>query len=148
MKISLTKEQYEDLVKLVFLGTWMINSFRTDDRIKKFDELEQHIFSYFKEFGLQEYIEQDNKLKEFFVTRRLEEGELDQYIDDYDNNNFWDELVYRLARRDFLKEYGDDKIAKMSWEERFKKESPFIEKYEEEFEKYGIERTEILRQKD
>lgn len=126
----------------------MINSFRTNDRIKKFDELEQHIFSYFKELGLQEYIEQDNKLKEFFVTQRLEEGELDQYMDDYNNDNFWDELIYRLARRDLIRKYGEDKITKMGWEERLKKESPFIDKYDEEFEEYGIERIEISRQED
>ncbi len=36
----------------------------------------------------------------------------------------------------------------MSWEERLKKDSPFIEKYEEEFEEYGIERIEISRQED
>ena len=106
MEIRFTKEQYENLVKIVYLGTWMINAFRTDNCIKKFDELEQ-------------------------------------YIDDYNNDNFGEELIYRLARRDLLKKYGENKITKMRWEERLEKETPFIEKYEEEFEKYRIERIEI-----
>lgn len=143
MEIRFTKEQYEDLVKIVYLGTWMINAFRTDDCIKKFDELEQYIFSYFREFGLQQGIEQDNDLEQFFITQKLEEGELERYIDDYNNDNFWEELIHRLARRDLLKKYGEDKITKMNWEERLEKEAPFIGKYEEEFEKYGIERIEI-----
>jgi len=145
MEIKFTKGQYEDLIKIVYLGTWMVNAFRTDDRIEKFEELEQHILSYFKEFGLQECIIHDNSLKKFFVTKSLEEGELDQYIDEYNNENFWDELIYRLARRDLIRKYGEDKLTKMDWEERLKKESPFIDKYEEEFEEYGIERIEISR---
>lgn len=40
MEISLTKEQYEDLIKIVYLGTWMVNAFRTDDRIEKYEEFE------------------------------------------------------------------------------------------------------------
>ncbi|MCC7202117.1 MAG: hypothetical protein IT393_05550 [Nitrospirae bacterium] len=142
MEIRFTKEQYEDLVKLVYLGTWMVNAFRTDDRVKKFDELEQYILSYFKEFGLKQSIIYDNDLKEYFVAKELEEGELDQYIDDYNNDNFWDELIYRLARRDLIREYGEDKVTKMTWQERLEKEAPFIEKYEEEFEEHGIERIE------
>jgi len=31
----------------------------------------------------------------------------------------------------------------MFWEERIEKEHPFIEKYEEEFEKNGIENSKI-----
>lgn len=142
MEIRFTKEQYEDLVKLVYLGTWMVNAFRTDDRVKKFDALEQHILSYFKEFGLKQSIIYDNDLKEYFVAKELEEGELDQHIDDYNNENFWDELIYRLARRDLIREYGEDKVTKMSWRERLEKETPFIGKYEKEFEEHGIERIE------
>jgi hypothetical protein len=33
----------------------------------------------------------------------------------------------------------------MTWKERLEKEYPFIEKYEEEFEKYGIENLEIKK---
>lgn len=147
MEIKLTKEQYEDLVKVVYLGSWMINSFRTDDEIKKFEDLEQHILSYSKDFDLQKSIVYDDKLARFFPTREFEEGEVYQYIDEYDDYNFWDELIYRLARRDFVKKYGESKIKKMSIEERFEKEDPFIEMYESEVENYGIERLEIKGEK-
>ncbi len=141
MEIKFTKEQYKNLIKLVYLGNWMANAIRTDDRIREFDDLEQYIYSCCKDSGIQKYIEYDNKLKKFFVREELEE--IDQYIDDYDDYNFWDELIFRLARRDLLKEYGEDAVRKMSWEELLEKEAPFLEKYGEEFEKYGIERLEI-----
>lgn len=141
MEIKFTKEQYKNLIKLVYLGNWMANAIRTDDRIREFDDLEQYIYSCCKDSAIQKYIEYDNKLKKFFVREELEE--IDQYIDDYDDYNFWDELIFRLARRDLLKEYGENAVRKMSWEELLEKEAPFLEKYGEEFEKYGIERLEI-----
>jgi hypothetical protein len=143
MEINFTKEQYENLIKLVYLGNWMINAIRTDDRIEKFYDLEQYIYSYFKDFGLHEYIEYDKELKKFFPTEELMEEELEEYIDDYNDYNFWDELTFRLARRDLLKKYGENEVEKMSLEERMKKEVPFLEKYGEEFEKYGVERLGI-----
>ncbi len=73
MEIKFTKEQYEDLIKIVYLGNWMINTFRTDDRIEKFEELEQHILSYSREFGLQESIIYDDSLKKYYFTKSLEE---------------------------------------------------------------------------
>lgn len=146
MKIEFTKDQYESLIKLVYLGNWMINAIRVDDRIKKFDDLEQYIYSSAKEIGLDKYIEYDTKLKKFFPTKDFEENsEVSQYMDEYDNEAFWDGLVDRLARRDFIREYREEAIRKMSWQDRMEKESPFIEKYEEEFEKYGIDRLEIKR---
>ena len=46
MEIKFTKEQYENLMKLVYLGNWMINAIRTDDRVKKYDELKHYIFFF------------------------------------------------------------------------------------------------------
>ena len=45
MKINFTKKQYEDLVKLVYLGTWMINAHRTDDIVEKYEEWQKRRLS-------------------------------------------------------------------------------------------------------
>ena len=144
MKINFTKKQYEDLVKLIHLGTWMINAHRTDDIVEKYEDLEQYILSFYKDFGIEKFIEFDKELNKFFPTREFEEDtDVEQYIDEYNNDIFWEELIDRLARRDFIREYGEDKVLKMTWEERFEKEQPFIDKYDEEFEKNGIENLDI-----
>ena len=146
MEITFTKEQHENLIKLVYLGSWMVNSIREDKGVKKFDDLEQYIYSFAKAAGMGKLIEYDPETKQYFPTFELEEdAEVEQYRQEYDDYNFWEELTYALARRDFIKEYGENAIKKMSMEERFEKEQPFIEKYEEEFEKYGIERLKIER---
>lgn len=146
MKINFTKKQYEDLVKLVYLGTWMVNAHRTDDRVAKYEELEQYILSFYKNFVMENFILIDEELKRFFPTKEFEEEtDVEQYIDEYNNDIFWEELIDRLARRDFIREYGEENLLKMPWEERFGKEQPFIDKYDEEFEKNGIENLDIKR---
>ena len=153
MEIELTKEQYENLIKLVYLGNWMINAIRSgnegDERIKKYDEIEQHIFSFAKDAGLKKYIEFDKKFNRFFPTREFEENtDVEQYREEYDDYIFWEELIDRLARRDFIREYGEDTIKKMSIKERIEKEYPFEEKYGEEFGKNGLQNLEILKKID
>jgi hypothetical protein len=148
MEIKLTKEQYENLIKLVYLGNWMINAIRSgaegDERIGKYDNIAQYIYSFAKDAGLEKYIEFDKEFNQFFSTREFEEDtDINQYIEEYDDELLWDELINRLARRDFIKEYGEETIKKMDWRERIEKEHPFIEKYAKEFEKHGIENLEI-----
>ncbi len=140
MKIELTKEQCENLIKLVYLGNWMINAIRLEDeRIKKFDEIEQYIFSFAEEANLDRYIEFDEKYNRFFPTREFEKDlELEQYKKDYDDEIFWQELADRLGTRDFIKKYGEEVIEKMDQKERFLKNQECIIKYEEEFEKNGL----------
>ena len=141
--IKFNKKQYKNLIKLVYLGNWMINAIRTK-RIKKYEDIEQYIYSFAENLGLEKYIEFDEEYKQFFPTREFEEGiDIEQYREDYDDEIFWDGIIDRLAQRDFIKKYGMEKIKKMDFRERIEKEQPFLVKYEEEFQKHGIERLRI-----
>lgn len=144
MKINLTKKQYETLLKLLYLGEWVVNAHRTDDRVEDFEEFEQYILSFYKDFDMQRYVAYDERLKMFFPTREFEdETGVEEYIDEYNDNTFWDELIYRLANRDLIDRYGEDAVKYMDWEERICKEEVFIEEYEEEFEKHGVKNLVI-----
>jgi hypothetical protein len=72
---------------------------------------------------------------------------VEQYIDEYNSDVFWDELIHRLARRDLIREYGEENVINMSLEQLIEKEQQFIEKYDEEFAKNGIEYLEIKNHK-
>lgn len=147
MKINFTKEQFERLMKLVYLGNWMANAHRTDDIIKKYEELEHYIFSFAKDFGLEKYVDDEEaKDGKFYPTRYFEEEtDVNKLHDEYDNDTFWDEIVDRLARRDFIRKYGIKAIQKMSLEQRIEKEYEFEKEYEKEIDKHGIERLEIKK---
>jgi len=146
MNITFTKEQYENLVKLIYLGNWMVNAIRIDDVIKKFEDVEQYIYSFHKDLGLERYVTYNQELGKFFPTNELEmESDVEEYRDDYEDEVFWSEMTDRLARRDFIREHGEAVVRKMEPMERMKKEQPFIDKYDDEFCKHGIERLEIGR---
>lgn len=147
MKIDLTKKQFEDLMKLVYLGNWMANAIRTDDRIKKYEDLQSHVFSYAKDLGFDEYVDdEDSNDGVFYPTRFFEEDtEVDQLRTEYDEDAFWSELPNRLGERDFYKKYTEKELKKMSREEYFLKMQECIIKWEEELEKNGIDRLGIVK---
>ncbi len=146
MKINFTKKQFEVLLKLVYMGNWVANAHRTDreddKRIEKYEEMQKYLLSFAKEFGLEKYVDIDDE--KMYPSRELEEDETDELIDEYDNETFWEELIYRFTRRDFVREYGEEEISKMDTMERIKKDHPFLEKYQDEIYNYGIDRLEIV----
>lgn len=128
----------------------MANAIRTGDqsnpKIVKFDELEQYIYSFSKDFGFEKFFEYDKKYEEYFPTREFEENtEIDKLHQEYDEDSFWEELIFRLSDRDFLNRYTSREISNMTIEERIKKEQIFRDKWYEETEKYGIERIDVKK---
>lgn len=146
MKIELTKEQYQTLIKLLHLGTWMANAHRTDDIIEEFEDLEQYILSYGKDFGMEEHIEYDEGLKQFFLKEEyIEDSGLEELIDEYNEETLWDELLFRLADRDMIEKYGIEALQNMDPDEVWDKRFPFLEFYEKEFEENGLENLRVIK---
>ena len=84
MKIELTKDQYKTLLTTMYCGEWVLNSHKTDDDkiLKETDNLEQLIFSFAKEAGLDKLIEYDDEMKKYFPTADMED-EIHIHIDKY-----------------------------------------------------------------
>jgi hypothetical protein len=137
MNISLTPEQYKTLLLATYLGNWMVNSHQVETD-KTFDTLASHVYSYAESFGLVGLVELDADNGQYYPTRELEELAA-EYIDAYDNETFWDELIERLSQRDLDAKYGQDASEKMTVEDRFTKLEEFEARYDEEFEKHGVE---------
>ena len=150
MKINFTKKQFEALLKVVYMGNWMANAHRTDregdERIEKYDESEKYLLSFAKEFDLEKYV--DDEDGEVYPSRELEEDEADGLIDEYNEEEFWEELVDRFAKRDFVQKYGVEAISEMDAMERMEKDHPFLDKYHNEVYKHGIDRMEIVEEKN
>jgi len=74
MKIFFTKKQYEALIKLVYLGDWMANSCKTgDERDMEIEKVEQYIYSFAKDFGMENLFDQ-SKRGMIYPTRAFEEN--------------------------------------------------------------------------
>lgn len=154
MPIEFTKEQFVNLLKLVYLGNWLANANRDgspeNPHKEEYEATEDYIFSFAKQFGFDEYVEDEEAEKgKFYPTRIFEEKtDIQELIDEYDEETFWDELVDRLGERDFYQHYSKDEIQKMTQEERFERICDLEEKWGEEFEKRGIERLKIVKKDD
>lgn len=84
MRIELTKKQYKTLLTVMFCGEWMLNSQNVNENklSNETDDLEQLIFSFAKESGIEKWIEYDEELNKYFPTASMED-DLHLFIDKY-----------------------------------------------------------------
>jgi len=123
--INLSDNQYKHLLDLIHLGNWMINSFKIDDQVQEYEDIEQLILSKASEFSQQEYVIFDGESERFYTNRKFEE-EIDEYIQEYDNYTFWDELASRLAIRDMKRQIGPvNKLNDDHWRIKYELELNF-----------------------
>ncbi len=139
MKITLTKKQYEQLIKIVFLGKWMADATEVDEE-KDYTEIEQYILSFARDAGLEDLVEYDPEYKQYFNTSSFEEQSgVSDLIQRYDDYTFWEELIFRLSYRDLVKKHGTPAVDAMSAEQRLKEQNGYAERYEKEFNEHGLD---------
>ncbi len=141
MEIKLTKEQYQALAKTVFLGNWLANATRVEP-LQEFDDMQNYIFSFADQFGAADIVEKESAAGDAYPTEEFEDT-LSPYIDEYNQDNFWEELIHSLAYRDLQEELGEDEFAKLERNELHDALQPYIEKYAKEFENNGIANLRI-----
>lgn len=145
MKIDLTKDQYLKLLELIYIGDWVLNSYTVGERedTKEYQVATQKFFSYAKEFGYEVLV--DEHSGEYEVSRKFEdESQAYTYLNQYDNEVFWDELVERLARRDLAAKHGKTIITRVYKDEKLFNELEDIkEKYDEIFKQDGLKNLKL-----
>ena len=84
IEVELTKEQYKALLKLTYCGEWVLNSYKTsEDKVfRETDKLMQYLFSFAWEFDMNEWLEYDEKAKQYFPTSKMEDA-FHKYIEKY-----------------------------------------------------------------
>jgi hypothetical protein len=144
MDIKLNQSQYETLLRLVFLGNWVVNGFKEKDKEQATDDLENYVYAKARDFGLGGLIFYDEDADAHFPTSEQEEAWLED-LDAYKNDVFWDELMYRLADRDLVARFGEDNVDAMNPEERTKMENELVDQYYKEFDKNGLDNLKLVR---
>jgi len=141
MKINYTKKEYRLLLDMVEMAEWVLNSHRTtpSDEIEKYSEIYQKILSYAKEMGFENLIAYDKSLGGYFATSEYEESEHMRYIEEFEDDVFWDALPHRLSVRDLVKQVGEKGYTEMEFEERVSKLVELESFYYKELEENGID---------
>ena len=105
MKLDLTTKQYRRLLDMVYIGNWVLNSTRGDDRFRDYDEVESILFEQASAEGMAVLAEIWEG--EVVPSRAFVEGGIHEAIIEYENNVFFDILAEDLARRDMEQENVD-----------------------------------------
>ena len=133
MKLELTTKQFRRLLDMAYIGNWILNSTRGDDRFKDYDDVESLLFAKAREEGMGVLAE--DWQGEVVPSRAFAEGGIHEAIMEYENNVFFDILAEDLARRDM----EDASIDQNNYEEL----SSRIDAYIAEFEQHGTDNIQV-----
>ena len=133
MNIELTSKEFRRLLDLVYIGNWILNSTRENDRFEDYDLLEEKIFALCKQQGMKSLIQvYDGRI---YPSRAYEEGGIHEAIADYEDAVFFEILAEELARRDMdYPEIGPDRMEELNSR---------MDAYIAEFERNGVENISI-----
>ena len=98
MNLALNQKQFRRLLDLVYIGNWVLNSTRGDQRFRDYDEVESLVFAKAILEGmptLATFCE-----GEIIPSRAFAEGGIHEAIAEYEGAVFFDILAEDLARRD------------------------------------------------
>ena len=139
--MDFTKNEYRFLLDMVEMAEWVLNSRKTDssDEVKEYSEVYQKILSHAKEMGFENLITYDENLDGYYATAEYEESEHMRYVEEFEDDVFWEALPHRLAVRDLVEQFGEKGYREMEFEERVSKILDLEEIYNKELEENGID---------
>lgn len=133
MTIELTNGEFRQLLDMVYIGNWILNSTRGNDRIEEYDRIESKIFGLCKGTALSALVE--NRLGVSLPSRAFNEGGIQDAIAYYEDGVFFDILAEELAKRDM----GYPEITAANYAELTGR----MDKYLEEFNANGVENVSV-----
>ena len=129
MNLEMNNKQFRRLLDLVYIGNWILNSTRGEERFADYDEVESLVFGKAMTEGMPSLAEVYQG--EIVPSRAFVEGGIHEAIAEYENNVFFDILAEDLARRDM----DDVPIDESNYAELTSR----IEAYMSEFEEHGTD---------
>lgn len=131
MHIDLTPKEFRLLLDLVYIGNWVLNSTRGEDRFAQYDHLESKIFALSP--ALSELWE-----GQIVPSRAYAEGGIHEAIAYYEDNVFYEILAEELSRRDM--DYPE--ITQENYDEMMGR----MDEYMSEFSQNGVDHLVLEEQ--
>ena len=133
MEIKLTQKQFRRLLDLVYIGNWVLNSTRGDDRIRQYDEVESLIFSHCLSHGMASLTELYEG--ELIPSRAFAEGGIHDAIEQYEDIVFYEILAEEMALRDM----DGEPLTRENYSALMER----IETYLSEFDRHGTDHISV-----
>ena len=133
MQFNLTKKEFRQLLDMVYIGNWILNSTRGDDRFQDYDNLESKLFTLCRSCGMDALAEDWNDT--VIPSQAYQKGGIQEVIAYYEDNVFYEILAEELPRRDM----GYAEISEDNYDEIVSR----MEGYMSEFQASGVDRLVI-----
>ena len=130
MQINLTNKEFRRLLDLVYIGNWVLNSIRGEDRFKDYDHVESKLFGLCQDTPMQALVEKWED--EDVPSKAFAEGGIHEAIAYYEDNVFYEILAEELSRRDM----NYPEICEENYDEIMGR----MQQYMEEFQISGVDR--------
>ena len=124
MNLELSKKEFRRLLDLVYIGNWILNSTRGNDRFADYDHLESKLFAKCREVGMDTLVEKWQG--EDVPSRAFADGGIHEAIMDYEDTVFFEILAEELARRDM--DYQP--VSRENYEELISRMDDYIAEFE------------------
>lgn len=148
MEFKFTKDEMEKLLQLLDMAEWVLTSLdvEEDERKYAYKQLLQKIYKEAYDHGMKKEIIKDEDFDQYYPNEEWEESTLVRdFIEEFEDGTFWDELVFRLADRDIDRRMNGK--PPKNFEEHVAMFTKIQTKYEEEFEKNNLENLEVVAKK-
>ena len=133
MQIELTNKEFRRLLDLVYIGNWVLNSTRGEDRFADYDHVENKLFALCAGTPMQALTEPYEGL--WYPSRAYAEGGIHEAIAYYEDYVFFQILAEEMAKRDM--DYPT------ITEENYDELTERMERYMQEFEISGIDKLQL-----
>ncbi len=130
IRLELSNKEFRRLLDMVYIGNWILNSTRGEDRFQDYDDVESLIFAQcLQEKKFQSLCEVEEGV--VVPSQAFCDGGIHEAIMDYEDAVFFEILAEELARRDMEFEPIDSS--------NYSELTERIEEYIEEFEENGVD---------
>lgn len=129
MQIDLTNKEFRHLLDLVYIGNWVLNATRGDDRFADYDNLESKLFGLCRDHKMDVLVENWNGIP--VPSKAYVQGGIHEAIAFYEDNVFYEILAEELSRRDM--EYPE--ITEDNYDEIIGR----MDRYMSEFQASGVD---------
>mgnify|MGYP000999111935 CR=1 FL=1 len=133
MEIKMTEKQFRRLLDLVYIGNWILNSTRGDDRIRQYDEVESLVFSQCLAHGMAPLTELYQG--QLIPSQAFAEGGIHEAIEQYEDTVFYEILAEELA----LKDLNGQPLTRENYAALMER----IDAYLSEFDENGTEHVSV-----
>jgi len=145
MKINFTKKEYRLLITMIEIADWVMNSFHAQERTdtKEHRVLRNKILDHADEMGMKGCYQKNDDT--YYETAEYEaNSKQSEFIEEYDEESFWDQLVTRLSERDYVQKYGDEEV---DFETKIRRLTEIENRYAEEVNNFGLSNIVVVHDK-